>query len=374
MILISSHVSIHAQEGQNVLWYSEPATEWMQALPVGNGRLGAMVFGDPYHERIQLNEDSMWAGYPNWENSRGNSTDLNLLRQLLKEGKTREVDSLIVEKFSNKTILRSHQTMGDLYIDFEDEGDISNYRRELDLDKALVTTSYTLNKAEYTQRVFASHPDDVLVIELATTSKDGLNLELRLDRPKDQGQSTVKITNWGSSEISMKGMVTQNGGKRFSKPFPIDHGVRFETKLKVINDSGSVFAKDGKIVLKGVKKALVFIVANTTFYKGEDFVRKNSQTLSKVVSKSFESLLSTHISDYQSLFKRVAFDLGGSELNKLPINKRLQNIKQGTNDNALAATLFQFGRYLLISCSRPNTNPANLGTTILKLHGMQIIT
>ncbi|SNZ01506.1 glycosyl hydrolase family 95 catalytic domain-containing protein [Flagellimonas pacifica] len=359
-ILISGYTSIKAQDVKDVLWYSEPATEWMQALPVGNGRLGAMVFGDPYHERIQLNEDSMWAGGPDWESSKGNSDDLYHLRQLLKEGKTREVDSLIVEKFSNKSILRSHQTMGDLYIDYKGKDVVSNYRRELDLNTALVTTSYTLNKAQYTQRVLASHPDDALVIELATTSKDGLNLELRLDRPKDHGQSTVNVSNPADDEISMKGMVTQYGGKRFSKPLAIDHGVRFETRLKVVTDSGTVLAKEGKVILKGVKKAILFIVANTSFYQKEGYVQKNNETLSKITSKSFESLLSTHISDYQSLYKRVSFDLGGIEQNKLPINKRLQNIKNGKHDNSLAAMLFQFGRYLLISCSRPNTNPANL--------------
>nr|WP_299174939.1 glycoside hydrolase family 95 protein [uncultured Allomuricauda sp.] len=363
IILACSNALVRAQDAedsQNVLWYSEPAKEWMQALPVGNGRLGAMVFGDPHNERIQLNEDSMWAGGPDWESSKGNSADLTLLRQLLEEGKTEQVDSLIVEKFSNKTILRSHQTMGDLYIDFEEESDISNYRRELDLNKALVTTSYTLNQAQYTQKVFASHPDDALVIELTTTAKDGLNLELKLDRPKDHDQSTVKMVNPTPSEISMKGMVTQNGGKRFSKPLSINYGVRFETRLKVINNSGTVLAKDGKIVLKGVKKALLFIVANTSFYHGENYVKKNDETLSKILRKPFESLLSDHIVDYQELYKRVSFDLGGHKLDKISTNQRLERIKKGENDNALAATLFQFGRYLLIACSRPNTNPANL--------------
>ncbi|KAB5488200.1 glycosyl hydrolase family 95 catalytic domain-containing protein [Flagellimonas hadalis] len=359
-VLATIFSSLKAQDSEKVLWYSAPAEEWMQALPIGNGRLGAMVFGNPFKEHLQLNEDSMWAGGPDWEDAQGNPEDLEELRRLLREGKTTEVDSLIVEKFSNKTILRSHQTMGDLFIDFKESGEITNYRRELDLDQALASTFYTRNGNHYTQKVFASQPDDAMVMEITTTSPKGLNLELSLSRPEDHGKPTVKVSNPSQNQISMVGQVTQYGGKRFSKPLPIDHGVRFEVRLQVVAPDGKITAKEGKVSVKGARKVLIFIVGNTSFYHGDSFAEKNKETLSKITQQSFESLLDRHISDYQQLYRRVNFELGESNMAHLPTDERLQHCKDGGTDLGLQSLLFQYGRYLLISSSRPNTNPANL--------------
>ncbi|NNE75590.1 MAG: glycoside hydrolase family 95 protein, partial [Pricia sp.] len=348
------------EESSNELWYAQPATTWMQALPVGNGRLGAMVFGDPNHERIQLNEDSMWPGAPDWGDAKGTSQDLQTIRQLLKEGKNHLVDSLIVARFSYKTILRSHQTMGDLYINFDKDKEAENYKRSLCLEDAVSSVSYTSQGHEYSQKVFASYPDDVLVIELATDRPEGMDFSLRLDRPEDTGKKTVTLSNPSDSEISMKGMVTQFGGKKGSEPFPIDYGVKFETRLKVKHEEGTVTAKEGKLVLEGVKKATLYIVANTSFYHGDDYVSKNSETLSKVVESTFDKLLEIHKKDYQKYYQRVRFDLGGKALESQPTDRRLERLRSGEEDPGLAAQLFQYGRYLLISSSRSGTNPANL--------------
>ena len=337
-----------------------PAAKWMEALPVGNGRFGAMVFGDPDHERIQLNEDSMSrGGAADWGDAKGTPKDLRHIRQLLREGKNHLADSLIVEKFSYGTIVRSHQTLGDLYIDFEKEKQVENYTRALNLNDALVNVEYTSGGNGYTQKVFASHPDDVLVIELATTAPDGMDISLRLDRPDDTGRKTVTVTNPSHDEIAMKGMVTQYG-KRDSKPFPIDYGVKFETRLKVQNEGGSVTAQGGKLQLRGVKRATLYLVANTSFYQGGEYPDKNKRTLARVMKKSFAELLKAHTEDYRNLYDRVSFDLGGKELDSLPIDQRLQRVRNGENDSDLATKLFQYGRYLLISSSRPGTNPANL--------------
>ncbi len=342
------------------LWYDHPAKEWMQALPVGNGRLGAMVFGDPQHERIQLNEDSMWPGAPDWGDSRGTPDDLEEIRSLLNEGRTHEVDSLIVEKLSYKTIVRSHQTMGDLYIDFNNESPVENYSRALRLNDALVTVTYDSKGNSYSQKVFASNPDDVLVIELATTAPEGMDFTLRMDRPKDKGYATVTTRNPSDTEISMKGVVTQYDGKRDSKPFPLDYGVKFETRLRVHNEAGTVTANKGQLVLKGAKKAVIHLVGNTSFYHGGNYETKNLETLEKVSNHSFDALLKNHKTDYKNLYERVSLDLGGKALDSLPIDVRLQRIKDGSDDPDLAAKLFQYGRYLLIASSRQGTNPANL--------------
>jgi len=362
LILIS--VSVFSQKDKkttfnNTLWYAQPASKWMQALPVGNGRLGAMVFGDPQKERIQLNEDSMWSGAPDWGDSKGTPEDLKEIRELIKNGKAHKADKLIVEKFSYKSIKRSHQTMGDLFIDFQKDKKIENYKRSLDMDKALVKVTYTSEGNNYREKVFSSAVDDVLVIELSTSAKDGMNFNLQLSRPKDKEHTTVSVSNPTNNEISMTGMVTQYGGIKYSKPFPIDYGVKFETLLKVKNNSGTVTSKNGELILKGVKKATIFIVGNTSFYH-KDFKQKNIETLALLKNRSFESLLKRHVDDYQKLYKRVDFDLGGHELDAVATDVRLKKIREGNDDPDIVVKLFQYGRYLLISSSRPGTNPANL--------------
>ncbi|SHJ37700.1 alpha-L-fucosidase 2 [Arenibacter nanhaiticus] len=343
----------------NEIWYAQPASKWMQALPVGNGRLGAMVFGDPQHERIQLNEDSMWPGAADWGNSKGTPEDLAHYRKLLLEGNPHEVDANYMDSFSYKTVVRSHQTMGDLYIDFLDDKKVENYKRALDLNKALVSVVYSADGAEYSEKVFSSQADDVMVIQLSTTAEGGMDFDLKLDRPEDHGHKTVSTSNPSNSEISMLGMVTQYGGKKNSQPYEIDYGVKFETRLKVVNNSGTVTAKDGVLSLKGVKNATLLIVCNTSFYT-DNYEAKNEETLTKLQGKSFDDLLERHIEDYGELYARVDLDLGGKSLDSIPTDQRLKNIKEGKDDPDLAAKLFQYGRYLLISSSRPGTNPANL--------------
>jgi alpha-L-fucosidase 2 len=343
----------------NEIWYAQPAAKWMEALPVGNGRLGAMVFGDPNNERIQLNEDSMWPGGPDWGNSKGSPEDLEYFRKLLREGKPHEVDATYMDKFSYKSVIRSHQTIGDLFIDFKGEKKVENYKRSLNLNDALLQVDYYSNGAKYSEKVFSSKVDDVLVIQLSTTGAEGMDFELKLNRPEDHGHKTVAITNPSNSEISMMGTVTQYGGKRESQPLEIDYGVKFETRLKVENSSGEVIAKNGNLSLEGVKEATIYIVCNTSFYS-DNFVAKNNETLKSLEGQSFSDLLERHIMDYSELYKRVTFDLGGKELDSLPTDSRLKRIKEGNEDPDLAAKLFHYGRYLLISSSRPGTNPANL--------------
>lgn len=361
LILLITLISCEKKDNKSddLLWYSQPANKWMEALPVGNGRLGAMVFGDPTHERIQLNEDSMWSGGPDWGNSKGNSNDLEEIRTLLKKGEHHKADRLIIDKFSYKSVKRSHQTMGDLFIDFKGEKNVKNYKRSLNLDEALASVNYTSNGNQYSQKVFTSAEDDVLVIELSTTAKEGMNFNLKLDRPLDRGHATVKVSNTAENEISMNGMATQYGGRKDSKPFVIDYGVQFETRLKVLNESGTITTNNGELTLKGVRKATILIVCNTSFYH-KDFKKKNTETFAKLEGKSFQKLLNRHIEDHQQLYKRADLDLEGKALDTISTDKRLKRVKEGFDDPDLAAKLFKYGRYLLIASSRPGSNPANL--------------
>jgi len=343
---------------ENTFWYKQPASKWMEALPVGNGRLGAMVFGDPHHERIQLNEDSMWSGGPDWGNSKGTPEDLEALRKLVEDGEVHKADKFIVEKFSYKSIKRSHQTMGDLFIDFEEKG-IENYKRTLNLDQALASVNYLADGVNVSEKVFASNPDDVLMVIIESDSEKGLNFNLKLDRPLDNGHQTVQISTHSNNEIIMDGMVTQFNGVKDSKPFPIDYGVKFETRLKVKNIGGELLANNNQLELKGVQKAIIYIVCETSFYH-ENYKEVNENHLSDIFKLTDEQIFKKHVEDYSKLFKRTNLNLGGNELDSLATDIRLKRVKKGDEDPDLTSKLFQYGRYLLISSSRPETNPANL--------------
>ena len=357
---LNSSVSAQSlQEYQDILWYESPAESWDHALPVGNGRLGAMVFGDPGKERIQLNEDSLWPGGPDWGNSKGTPQDLAEIRNLVENGQFHLADSLIVERFSYKGVARSHQTMGDLFIEYKNEN-ITDYRRDLNLEKAIVTTTYKADGHEIRQEVFTSAPNDVLVVRIKTSNPEGMNFRLSLSRPDDHGHPTVEVSSPEQNILKMKGMITQYGGARNSEPVEIDYGVSFETILKAANTkSGTVTSSGDTMTFENVQETTIYIVCSTSFYH-DDYAENNKKTLENLKNKGFEEVLLEHTKDYQKYYNRTSIDLGHHELNKLSTTKRLQRVKDGKEDRDLVAKLFQYGRYLLISSSRPGTNPANL--------------
>ncbi len=346
-------------QNSSSFWYNRPASDWLEALPVGNGRMGAMVFSDPVNERIQLNEDSMWPGSPEWaDNNKGTPEDLARVRELLRQGKHAGADRLIVDAFSRKSITFSHQTLGDLSVKFENHDEYSHYKRWLSLDSALVTSSFKVNGNEVVQQVFTSRPDNVLIVHLKSNAPNGLNFRVSLSRPLDEGHPTVKVRSVENGLV-MDGMVTQYGGTIDSEPFPIDHGVRFQGLLKVKNQGGEVSSREGILLLQNVPEITLCFFSSTSFYE-DDFSTANQVQWEAVKDKPFSQLLSDHVADFSSLFNRVTLDLGGLKADSLPVDQRLKNIRKGAADPALEALLFQYGRYLLISSSRPGTNPANL--------------
>lgn len=355
ILLGSTNTSVKSQS----MWYSEPASEWLNALPVGNGRMGAMVFGNPVNERIQLNEDSMWPGGPEWASlNRGNPDDLYAVRKSLRNGDHKTADSLLVDKFSNLGITLSHQTLGDLHIRHKNHDSIRNYRRSLSLDSAMVKTSFDIEDGQFTQRVFNSNPDQVLVIDLQSDASEGINCEIQLSRPDDEGHSTAKVTSFENG-LTMDGMATQMGGRFQSKPYPVDHGVSFQVQLKVLADDGNITSENGVLQLENVTQATLYLIVNTSFYQ-ENYKSVNRSQWENLSNKTFDDILGSHIEDYQALYNRVELNTGGEKLQNLPTGDRIQRVRDGGTDTNLEALLFQFGRYLLISSSRPGSNPANL--------------
>lgn len=344
---------------ENTIWFNKPAEKWLDAFPIGNGRLGAMVFGDAKTEHLQLNEDSMWPGANDQGDAQGNPDDLKQIRSYLDQGKPHLADSLIIAAFSYKGIVRSHQTMGDLFIHFKNRRKISNYKRELCLDNALVAVSYTVGKYKFSERVFSSAIDDLIVIEMTSDDPNGIFCEMQLSRPEDNGHPTVFITNPAANEISMYGKVTQYGGKIHSTATPMEYGVRFEARLRVRSDKGNIQANNGKLTISGSQRIVVYLSGSTNFYH-QDFRLQNEKTLDAAESISFDDLLVRHINDFSYYFNRVSFFICDSVKRAIPVDQRISRFRSDLDDPGLIALLFQFGRYLMISCSRPGCNPANL--------------
>ena len=341
-----------------LLWYKEAAAVWEEALPLGNGRIGAMVFGDPHTERIQLNDDSLWPKDLGWDHPRGTPDDLAQIRSLLVKGDIQTVDSLLVEKFSRKTVVRSHQTLGDLSINLN-HNEISEYKRSLNLNEAVATVTYNSDGHKVTQSAFVSAPDQVIVIKLKSSHPNGLSGNIQLQRPKDEGIPTAN-TYTAEGMLKMDGEVTQRKGAFDSKPNPILEGVQFQTIVKPNHQGGTVTTVEDGLELSGVKEIELRIVSNSSYYH-KDFKSKNSKQLTAIEKYSFKELKDRHIRDHQSLYDRVDFDIiTDNAAQTIPTDERIEAVKGGAVDLELQETLFHYGRYLLMASSRPGTLPANL--------------
>ncbi len=326
------------------LWYQEPAEEWVEALPIGNGRLGAMVFGNLETERIQLNEESVWTGAPVNRINPEALDNLNKVRQLLFEGKYAEGDRLAQEKIMGPDgIPHSYQTLGDLYIDFEGLEDVSNYRRSLDLRTATAQTTFDSDGVNYTREVFASIPDEVIAIKLSASEKGRLNFTARMERPGD-----AEFVSAGDQQLLMTGFAEIN-----------QRGTEFASIVRIINQGGDVITSNGQMHVKNADEVLL-LVSGRTSYWGENEVEKAAGDIQKAGEIEFEQLVNNHVSAYNELFGRVDIALNNPDTLDLPTNQRLERVKTGATDPHLTELYFQFGRYLLISSSRPGGLPANL--------------
>jgi alpha-L-fucosidase 2 len=333
------------------LWYNQPAKQWVEALPVGNGRLGAMVFGDPVNEVIQLNENTVWAGGPNRNDNPDAKAALPEIRKLIFEGKYKEAQDLANAKFISKT---SHgmpyQTVGNLKLAFRGHENYTDYYRELDLENALVTTRYTSNGIRYNTEVFSSFPDQVIVARIAADKTGSINFSAALDRP-----SNATISASGNDELILSGITDDVETVKGS--------VKFEARVKIVVTGGRVFAENNELKVTDADVALIYISIASSFINYKDISANASEKanayLQKALIKNDKQIIADHQSDYKKYFGRVRLDLGTTESIKNPTDVRIEQFAKG-NDPQLVALYFQFGRYLLISSSRPGGQPANL--------------
>ena len=329
------------------LWYPRPADPWVEALPVGNGRLGAMVFGRTVSERIQFNEDTVWQGEPHSYANVGSRRWLGRIRSLLLDGKQKEAEDLAMERFMSVPLgQKAYQSFGDLLIDRKgvDEADVTEYRRSLNIGEAVARSEFTSGGIRHLQEVFASFPRQLVVVRLTASGDGHLSFAARL-----QTSHAVDSIGEHGGAYRLAGRV--EGG-----------AIRFEARLTVITD-GTVSIEGDRVSVDGAKEATLLLAGATNFANFRDVSadpeKRNLEVLQKAEGMSYDKLRGEHVGSHRKLFDRVRLDLGTTEAAADPTDRRIKRFASRP-DPQLVTLLFQYGRYLLISSSRGDCQPANL--------------
>lgn len=352
----ADHKTIQAND-QMKLWYTQPANIWEEALPIGNGRLGAMIYGQPHHETIQLNEETVWMGEPGNNISTDLKTYLPEIRQLIFDGKFEEAKQLSELHFSkdyttnpNANQGMVYQTVGDLKIKFHHDTISEQYYRELDISNATNTVTYQSGGVQYKREIIASLTDNIIVMQITADQPKSISFTVGIESPHEK--QNIKVNEDG---LWLQGTTGNHEGKTGR--------VAFATLVKQKITGGELQTDNHSITVKNANKALLFISIGTNFknYKdiSGDAEKKAKELLNAAYTQEYDALKAAHVKEYKKYFDRVQINLGDSEAIKSPTDLRVQNFKTG-NDPQLVSLYFQFGRYLLISSSQPNTQAANL--------------
>lgn len=354
------------QDLSHLLWYDRPAEIWEEALPLGNGQTGAMVFGGVEQEHIALNDHTLWSGGPKSGNNPEAAELLPVLREQIFDKdyeKAQQTWQKMQGPYSSVFL-----PLGDLWIDFKNpEQDVKNYKRQLDLDRALAKTEYEQNGVRYKRTTFVNHPSKVMVVHLKSDEKNALNFTLRLNSKLRYNTSADE------SGLSLEGMAPSYVANRdyFEKQIEYDEeeSMRFGIRLHVENTGGEITPKDSVLEIKEADEVTLYLTEATDFSgfdklpgsNGEKPLDLAKEKTEQALEKNFSELKQEHLEDYQKLFKRVRFNISGSgKYDQLPTDERLKNFMKHEDDYDLQRLYYQFGRYLLISSSRPGSRPANL--------------
>ena len=354
-------------DGSLELWYDQPATRWVEALPLGNGRLGAMVFGGLTNEHLQFNESTLWTGKPHEYQHEGAVKFLPQLRQLLNESRQLELEAGRLEQesqpqaagekrkaararqqeaeaigmkefMSNPIRQQAYQPFGDLRLAFPEAAGATGYRRALNLETATATVSYRVGDATFERESFATLPGNVIVWRITADRPGRVSFTATTDSPHKSARQAMRH----GDQLSLSGQVEPDG-------------LKFESRLKVTAKGGKVAVNDNAIRVENADSAMLVLAAATSFKNYGDIsadpAARNEATLAAVGGKDFDTLLREHLADYQRLFGRVSLDLGQTAAAKLPTDQRIRGFASG-NDPGLAVLAFQYGRYLLIASSR----------------------
>ena len=342
-------IAVGAYCGELKLWYSQPAKEWVEALPLGNSRLGAMVYGNPSQEELQLNEETVWGGGPHNNNNPDALKYLSEVRKLVFEGKSNEAEEIMNKEFRTPQNGMPYQTIGSLFLHFPGHENYSDYYRDLNIEKAVATTRYKVNGVTYRREVFTSFTDNVIMIRLTADKEGALTFTADYISPLKH-------------EVLYKGNKLILKGKGETHEL-ISGAIRVENQTQVKTEGGKVKVTKDKIEVTGANSAIIYISAATNFVNYHDVSgnesKKASAYLAAAIKKNYVQALADHIAYYQKQFNRVKLDLGTSKAADKETPLRVKNFKDG-QDVSLATLMFQYGRYLLISSSQPGGQPANL--------------
>jgi alpha-L-fucosidase 2 len=334
------------------LWYRQPAEKWTEALPTGNGRLGAMVFGKTDRERIQLNEDSIWAGARSDRNNPEALKSLPEVRRLLLEGKPEQAEALAAKSLLGIPLrLPPYQPLGDLWLNFSPAGEVSNYRRELDLATGIVRLTYTARGAHYTREIFTSAVDHVLLIRLTCDQPGKISFSASMTRERDAQSTAI-----APDRVVLSGEAIAHGDR--SQDWQSAGGVRFTAILRAIPQGGKVAVSDASVTVQGADSVTLVLAASTS-YRSEN-LRAECERQLRAAAKPYAAMRAAHIADYQKLFNRAELAITGEDHSTMPTDERLARVARGESDAGLVMQYFQFGRYLLMASSRPGSMAANL--------------
>lgn len=332
------------------LWYKQPANKsWTSALPVGNGRLGAMIYGNPAIECLQLNEGTVWSGSPNRNDNPDALASLPEIRKLIFEGKQREAQALAGKTIeSKKSMGQKFQPVGCLCLSFPGHESFANYYRELDIEKAIATTSYTVNGVKYTREVFASVPAQVIVVKLTADKPGKLSFSAFFQSPQNSERNVQ------SRNLILTGTTPDHEG--------VKGMVKFQSSVQINQEGGNIVNTDTSVTISNATSATLYISIASNFVNYHDVSgdekKRCESYLTAALKNNFTQLKAEHIAAYQKYFSRVKLDLG-KDVNQQPTDVRLKQFAS-TSDPSFAALYFQYGRYLLISSSQPGGQPANL--------------
>ena len=352
VFLLSS--TIHAQDHQ--LWYSQPAKHWLEALPIGNSHLGAMVYGGTNEEEIQLNEETFWSGSPHNNNSLESKEHLQEVRDLIFEGKEKDAHALLDKYFVKGPHGMRYLPLGSVKLKFDFKNEATQYRRELNLGDATTTTKYVVDGVTYERTAFASQADNVIIVRLQANKKGALTFDVNFTSQLESKVFTV------SAHEDMKDVYELAAVVDGVEQEGIKAGLKAECRISLEAD-GKLERGVNSLTVKNATTATLYITAATNFVNYHDVsgnpVKNNNQTMSSLQGKSYKQLLNNHIKKYKEQYDRVSLTLAKSENSSLETDKRLAAFADG-NDMDMVSLMMQYGRYLLISSSQPGGQPANL--------------
>ncbi|MDR1884329.1 MAG: glycoside hydrolase family 95 protein [Prevotella sp.] len=349
-LLFCSVLQPGAQENLK-LWYDKPALDWNQALPLGNGRLGAMVFGGPAVEHLQLNEETIWAGSPNSNAHKLEYGVLDKVRQLIFEGKYIEAQDLATAKImSPKNHGMPYQTMGDIFISFPGHDGYTDYYRDLNISDAIANVTYKANGITYKREIFTSFTDQAIIVRLTADRAGSISCNILLTTPQE------KVERMMEDDQLVLTAITPAHEKQSGK-------VQLETRVKPRVTGGNCHISDDIISIDKADEVILYIAIATNFVNYKDIsgdkTKKCKEYMNRSFSKDYQKAKKEHTVFFQKYMNRMSLDLGKTEASNRPTDVRIKEFSQ-TFDPELAALYFQFGRYLLIACSQPDTQPATL--------------